>query len=144
MSRARLGLYVFCRRALFENCYELTNTFSQFARRPDKLQLVAGETHPTTRRVRLRGMARAQIACAHTRCGLAQVDEEREAFGVQDVTHMGVIVHQLTQAALQREAAMAEAAAAAAAAAAPDHAAEGDEGDEEGPASMSMEEDMTA
>ena len=28
MSRARLGLYVFARTALFQNCYELTPTFN--------------------------------------------------------------------------------------------------------------------
>ena len=27
MSRARLGLYVFCRKTLFESCYELANVF---------------------------------------------------------------------------------------------------------------------
>ncbi|CAB4411822.1 unnamed protein product [Rhizophagus irregularis] len=39
MSRARLGLYVFCRRSIFENCYELAPTFNKLLERPDKLQL---------------------------------------------------------------------------------------------------------
>ncbi|CAH9119908.1 unnamed protein product [Cuscuta epithymum] len=39
MSRARLGLYVFCRRALFEQCYELQPTFQLLLQRPDCLAL---------------------------------------------------------------------------------------------------------
>ena len=39
MSRARLGLYVFCRASLFAQCYELQPTFSQLLRRPDRLAL---------------------------------------------------------------------------------------------------------
>eukprot|EP00026_Physarum_polycephalum_P000742 Phypoly_transcript_00743.p1 GENE.Phypoly_transcript_00743~~Phypoly_transcript_00743.p1 ORF type:complete len:1358 (+),score=249.61 Phypoly_transcript_00743:43-4116(+) len=49
MSRARLGLYVFCRKSLFENCYELTPAFSKLLQRPIQLQLVQNEMHPTTR-----------------------------------------------------------------------------------------------
>lgn len=52
MSRARLGLYVFCRRSLFEQCYELQPTFQQLLQRPDKLALVLDEdSHPTQRKV---------------------------------------------------------------------------------------------
>ncbi|XP_031121406.1 RNA helicase aquarius isoform X2 [Ipomoea triloba] len=39
MSRARLGLYVFCRRSLFEQCYELQPTFQLLLQRPDCLGL---------------------------------------------------------------------------------------------------------
>ncbi|RAL47940.1 hypothetical protein DM860_015727 [Cuscuta australis] len=39
MSRARLGLYVFCRRSLFEQCYELQPTFQLLLQRPDCLAL---------------------------------------------------------------------------------------------------------
>ncbi|KAG5565094.1 hypothetical protein RHGRI_001101 [Rhododendron griersonianum] len=39
MSRARLGLYVFCRRSLFEQCYELQPTFQLLLQRPDLLAL---------------------------------------------------------------------------------------------------------
>ncbi|XP_041993479.1 RNA helicase aquarius-like [Salvia splendens] len=39
MSRARLGLYVFCRRSLFEQCYELQPTFQLLLQRPDHLGL---------------------------------------------------------------------------------------------------------
>lgn len=49
MSRARLGLYVFGRRALFESCYELSATMEKFAARPTALQLQMGEVFPGTR-----------------------------------------------------------------------------------------------
>lgn len=48
MSRARLGLYVFCRRSLFEQCYELQPTFQLLLRRPDRLGLNLNETTPFT------------------------------------------------------------------------------------------------
>lgn len=73
MSRARLGLYVFCRKSLFANCYELTNTFSKLLQRPDKLALVKDERYPTTRRVD------------------EQLGEDK-VFTVEDVVHMGQIV----------------------------------------------------
>jgi len=44
MSRSRLGLYVFGRFSLFENCFELTPVFSQFATLPRKLSLELSET----------------------------------------------------------------------------------------------------
>ncbi|MCO5611849.1 hypothetical protein L7F22_066108 [Adiantum nelumboides] len=60
MSRARLGLYVFCRRSLFEQCYELQPTFQQLLQRPDKLALVLDEdSHPTPRKVE--DIGRAQL-----------------------------------------------------------------------------------
>jgi intron-binding protein aquarius len=54
MSRARLGLYVFCRVDLFKNCYELTRTFNLMLKRPTKLQLIPSERNITavTRLVR--------------------------------------------------------------------------------------------
>ena len=51
MSRARLGLYVFCRRSIFENCYELAPTFNKLLERPDKLQLKINEMWPSSRSV---------------------------------------------------------------------------------------------
>lgn len=51
MSRARLGLYVFCRRSLFEQCYELQPTFRLLLERPDKLALNLEETSPFTERL---------------------------------------------------------------------------------------------
>jgi len=49
VSRARLGLYVFCRKSLFENCFELAPAFSQFLTRPTTLQLIPNEHYPTER-----------------------------------------------------------------------------------------------
>eukprot|EP01116_Phalansterium_solitarium_P021731 TRINITY_DN6889_c0_g2_i1.p1 TRINITY_DN6889_c0_g2~~TRINITY_DN6889_c0_g2_i1.p1 ORF type:complete len:1438 (-),score=611.74 TRINITY_DN6889_c0_g2_i1:257-4549(-) len=76
MSRARLGLYVFCRKSLFENCYELTNTFSKLIQRPSKLHVVLGETYQTQRKL----------------------DDRANSVEVVDVTHMGAIVGQLYMA----------------------------------------------
>ncbi len=39
MSRARLGLYIFGRRSLFANCYELQPTMQQLLARPNTLAL---------------------------------------------------------------------------------------------------------
>eukprot|EP00927_Polykrikos_kofoidii_P015303 TRINITY_DN16783_c2_g1_i1.p1 TRINITY_DN16783_c2_g1~~TRINITY_DN16783_c2_g1_i1.p1 ORF type:complete len:1868 (+),score=425.70 TRINITY_DN16783_c2_g1_i1:78-5681(+) len=43
MSRARLGLYVFGRFSIYENCFELAPVFSRFAKRPRQLCLELGE-----------------------------------------------------------------------------------------------------
>ncbi|OTF73724.1 intron-binding protein aquarius-like protein [Euroglyphus maynei] len=43
MSRARLGLYVFCRQNLFTSCLELEQTFSLLNRNPNQLQLIPDE-----------------------------------------------------------------------------------------------------
>ena len=78
MSRARLGLYVFCRKALFENCYELSPTFNQLLSRPPKLQLVVGESFPAVRPA-------------------GPLSPETIVHTVEDVTAMGVLVYQLVQ-----------------------------------------------
>lgn len=70
MSRARLGFYVFCRKALFENCYELTPAFAHLIRRPARLHLVPDEVYPTTRRV----------------------DQDVQSFVVEHVEHMQALV----------------------------------------------------
>ncbi|ESO09157.1 hypothetical protein HELRODRAFT_110053 [Helobdella robusta] len=49
MSRARLGLYIFGRVSLFQNCFELTPTFSQLMKRPMKLWLAPFERFATHR-----------------------------------------------------------------------------------------------
>jgi len=45
MSRARLGLYVFGRAALFANCYELQHSFELLCQRPTELQLAPWERY---------------------------------------------------------------------------------------------------
>lgn len=51
MSRARLGLYIFARVSLFQNCFELTPAFSQLTARPLHLHIVPTECFPTARQV---------------------------------------------------------------------------------------------
>ena len=46
MSRARLGLYVFGRRELFEQCYELAPAFNHLLKYPTKLAVVPTESYP--------------------------------------------------------------------------------------------------
>ncbi|CAG8601288.1 9980_t:CDS:10 [Paraglomus brasilianum] len=73
MSRARLGLYVFCRRALFENCYELTPTLNQLLQRPDKLMLELNEMWPSQR----------------------DVENHDQPFTIDSVEHIGQYVYQM-------------------------------------------------
>lgn len=84
VSRARLGLYVFCRQRVFAECHELKRTLSQFEDRPNNLMLVMGENHPTTRNVS------------------DQIDQEK-LFKVNDVAHLGAIVHQMQASWLQSQ-----------------------------------------
>ena len=76
VSRARLGLYVLCRSELFQNSHELRQTFDLLLKRPQKLQLVVGETYPTDR------MADEQI-------------EDSNVFEVDGVDHLGSVVYQM-------------------------------------------------
>ena len=87
VSRARLGLYVFCRKALFETAYVLTPVFNQLLKRPPVLQLALGE--------RVGGAARP-LATAPP-----------NLHPVQDVKEMGLIVHQIVQSLTAQQAAAA-------------------------------------
>lgn len=49
VSRARLGLYVMCRRDVFAGCHELKRTMDLFAEGPSRLQLVKGERYGVER-----------------------------------------------------------------------------------------------
>uniref|UniRef100_A0A131YN13 RNA helicase aquarius n=1 Tax=Rhipicephalus appendiculatus TaxID=34631 RepID=A0A131YN13_RHIAP len=49
MSRARLGLYVFARISLFQDCFELGPTFNLLLQRPTQLWLAPWEVYPTAR-----------------------------------------------------------------------------------------------
>jgi intron-binding protein aquarius len=79
VSRARLGLYVFCRQDLFSGCHELKRTFQHFEDRPSKLQLVLGENCPSTRKV----------------CDVKL--SEKKLFDVEDVSHLGSLVHSMQE-----------------------------------------------
>ncbi|XP_076834067.1 LOW QUALITY PROTEIN: RNA helicase aquarius [Brachyhypopomus gauderio] len=48
MSRARLGLYVFARVSLFQNCFELTPAFNQLTARPLQLHIRPHEYYTST------------------------------------------------------------------------------------------------
>ncbi|XP_076342913.1 LOW QUALITY PROTEIN: RNA helicase aquarius [Tachypleus tridentatus] len=49
MSRARLGLYIFARVSLFQDCFELTPTLNILMQRPLQLHLSQDEHYPSTR-----------------------------------------------------------------------------------------------
>jgi len=82
LSRARLGLYILGRRAVFESCFELREAFELLLARPDKLSLVTGEMFPTQRRV----------------------DVEAQEGGVavmEGVEHLGQYVYEMTKAKVE-------------------------------------------
>lgn len=76
VSRARLGLYVFGRRHVFDGCHELRSTMGQFWQRPDKLELVTGEHYPTARKLE------------------DEVAKDKK-FVVENVASLGQIVHSM-------------------------------------------------
>lgn len=55
MSRARLGLYIFARVSLFQNCFELTPAFNQLTARPLQLHIRPHEYY-----------SQEQPVCKHT------------------------------------------------------------------------------
>ena len=80
MSRARLGLYVFGRQSLFENCFELAPIFNQLVRTSEcKLELYTGEQFPSTSRLSSDSIPSNKI------------------LRVEDVTAMGILVYQMVQ-----------------------------------------------
>ncbi|MDO8932994.1 MAG: C-terminal helicase domain-containing protein [Rhodocyclaceae bacterium] len=84
LSRARLGLYVFCRAALFSNCYELSQAFAQLAARPTQLELVLGEDYASCTRPADKSLG----ACVAESGGLLST------VAVSSVGHMGQLVSQ--------------------------------------------------
>ena len=81
MSRARLGLYVFCRADLFGRCAELHPAFSQLLQRPKQLQLVPQETYPTVRK---------------------NTQEPSDILTVTDFRHFGTLIQSLSEARVQQ------------------------------------------
>jgi intron-binding protein aquarius len=78
VSRARLGLYVLCRKDLFCNCHDLKRTMDQLAAKSAKLQLVKEEHYPTER------MTDTKV-------------DARQLHEINDVTELGELVHSLQQ-----------------------------------------------
>ena len=87
MSRARLGLYVFGRKELFQNCYELSRTFTPLlANKPSNLVLAPHET-----------------SLPGSYFPKRQVGETIEqSIEVKDLNHLGQIVHEMSSAAQAR------------------------------------------
>ena len=82
VSRARLGLYVFCREKLFCQSHDLKVTMDQLLDRPTKLQLVLGETVSEDDEIS------------------RNVNDEVPAdqvFEVEDVSHLGSVVHRMQE-----------------------------------------------
>jgi intron-binding protein aquarius len=76
MSRARLGLYIFGRKSLFGNCFELQKTFQQLLQRPTNLMLVKNESYGKT-----------------TRTLDDPATNNSDVFEIGDVFHMGKLVN---------------------------------------------------
>lgn len=76
LSRARLGMYVFGRREVFESSLELREAFALLFERSNKLELVTGEMFPTTR----------------------AAEDDVEAVEMDGVEHSGQYVFEMTQA----------------------------------------------
>ena len=79
VSRARLGLYVFCRQELFGRCHELKKTMCQFENKPNRLRLVLGETYPSERKT------------------TDEVKDKRSILEVDDVSVLGTLVHNMQE-----------------------------------------------
>ena len=82
VSRARRGLYVLGRQSLWESVTELRRTFDLFQQHSTKLQLVVGETCPTERLVK---------------------DPVEDVLEVEDVSHLGMMVHQMQEELLEQQ-----------------------------------------
>ena len=85
VSRARFGLYVFCRLNVFrdvDDIQRVMDLISQHRNVSTKLQLIVGEQHPTTRQV-------------------SDPVTDHQVYEVDDVVHMGAIVHQMQETMVQ-------------------------------------------
>ena len=81
LSRARLGLYVFCREGVFGRCHELKNAMWQFEEngKGNKLSLIMGETFPSERKT------------------ADEIEDKERMFEVQDVSVLGSLVYKLEE-----------------------------------------------
>jgi len=83
LSRARLGLYILGRRALFESCFELRPAFEKLFARPSSLALVTSEMYGATTRP----------------VDDQEVDEKEGMVALmQGVEHLGQYVFEMTNA----------------------------------------------
>lgn len=82
LSRARLGLYIFGRRELFENCFEMNTAMERLSiqGKPEgKLEIVTGEMFPTAR----------------------QVADDVVGVEMDGIEHLGQYVYEMTQAKIK-------------------------------------------
>ncbi|KAF2457974.1 hypothetical protein BDY21DRAFT_379029 [Lineolata rhizophorae] len=94
LSRARLGLYVFGRRAVFESSFELAPAFERLFARPTALSLVTGEMYDTA------AAESGQACCPRMMDG--EGDElENKTTTMQSVEHLGQYVVEMTKAKVE-------------------------------------------
>jgi intron-binding protein aquarius len=86
LSRARLGLYVFCRLNIFENCYEINPSISQL------LSISTGNSKTSTEAAKLRLVANEGYPSSR-----ANSNTDIENFVVDNVNSMGLLVYQMIQ-----------------------------------------------
>ena len=81
LSRARLGLYVFCRQEIFGRCHELKRAMCQFEqnKKGNKLSLVVGETFPSERKA------------------TDAIKDTETIFEVEDLSVLGSLVYKLEE-----------------------------------------------
>eukprot|EP00958_Prasinococcus_capsulatus_P009414 scaffold916_cov516-Prasinococcus_capsulatus_cf.AAC.4 len=118
MSRARLGLYVFGRRALFTQCYELQPTFKQLVARPTKYVEPSATGQVATMTASQHGRScmtqAADLAVAHLARRLALVPKERfpavrkpdddcEHHFVEGIQEMEYLVYQMAAAQVRHD-----------------------------------------
>ncbi|CAI5536299.1 unnamed protein product [Closterium sp. Naga37s-1] len=101
MSRARLGLYCFCRRSLFEQCYELQPTFQLLLQRPDRLGLVLEEGNRRTERPAGEGSEGAYLVPGIEE--MARIVEWRLQNVTEQARQMEVHAHMEALARLQQQ-----------------------------------------
>ena len=71
LSRARLGLYIFGRVIIFENCCELQKAFKILLERPTELKLVPGEIYGECERQAADVVAEDKCETMHSMTGMA-------------------------------------------------------------------------
>ncbi|KAJ3347526.1 hypothetical protein HDU83_002042 [Entophlyctis luteolus] len=99
LSRARLGLYVFGRRELFANCFELQPAFEKFQQRPTSALWLRGSELWTDD-----GIDRVVDDVGMEREGddwVVKPDAKESVFEIKDVIHMGSYVHQMIEEQLE-------------------------------------------
>lgn len=96
MSRARLGLYVFCRSSLLHTCSDLKPSLTLFHSRPSILSLVLGERYLESREfARKDELFGAQISDAALTPSSATT---LTPVLIKDVVQMGAYIYHLQQA----------------------------------------------